>query len=666
LFTLARDFIVAAKKEASASMTGLFTLVTLALVLAAFYFAKEILLPLSLAVLLSFVLTPLVRQLERLRIGRVASVLIVTVLTFSMIGGVALMATNQVVELSTELPKYKDNLITKIRSVRGRTSQKLEKAKEALEDIGEELAEGGNEEQTKTANANALATNWLPWLNTEPAKKRNDKASAVEVKVVALPPSPLNQIQGWLGPLVAPLSTTGIVVVLVIFMLVKREDLRNRFIQLFGTSQLYATTEAIDDATCRLSRYLRMQFLINTIYGFTVAGGLMAIGVPNAVLWGVFGMLLRFLPYIGPWIAASMPIALSLAVSDGWQSPLMTIGLFITLELLVNNVLEPWLYGSSTGVSSFGVILAAIFWTWLWGPVGLVLAMPLTVCLVVMGKYVPQLSFLPVLLGDRSTLAPHEQLYQRMLTSGDLEATTLVEEYLESSTLINLFDEVLIPALHLAEHDRHAGLLSDDQEAEVIDSARELVEELGIHAPVPSDQIEQATEERNLASGRILCVPVRDQADETAGIMLGQMLSNEGFTVELGALGQLAGETVDRLKEGAFNAVVLSVLPPLGSRNGRYLCKRIRRQYGNLPIIVALYGGKKLKKTQMRLIDSGATTVTTNLADTISVLRRGNVSHSLPAPHWDADTTADTATESAATRATVENPDLALGKASGG
>lgn len=628
------------KKDTSTASAGLFTLVTLALAIAALYFAKEILLPVALAALLSFVLTPLVRYLEYLRLRRVPAVVIVTLLAFGLIGGVAWMATNQVVELSMQLPSYKDNLIAKIRSVRGQTSGTLEKAKAALEDISDELTEP-NDDRAELAEGNAGGgSDWLPWLNTEPRKEVKTKASAVAVKVVALPPSPLNQIQGWLGPFVAPLSTSGIVVVLVVFMLVKREDMRNRFLQLFGTAKLYATTEAIDDATCRLSRYLRMQFLINLIYGTTVAIGLSAIGVPNAILWGVFGTILRFLPYVGPWIAASMPIALTLAVSDGWMVPLLTVGLFATLELIVNNVLEPWLYGSSTGVSSFGVILAALFWTWLWGPIGLVLAMPLTVCLVVLGRYVPQLGFLPVLLGDHSTLTLHEQLYQRMLTPGDLEAATLVEEYLKTGELGDLYDNVIIPALHLAERDRHAGLLSEAQESEVMESARELVEDLETHSRRVAELDATGADPGQIDQGRVLCVPVRDQADETAAIMLEQLLSVSGFEVERVALGQLVGEVIQRLENASFDTVVLSVLPPLGSRNSRYLCKRLRRHHPDMRIVVALFDGQNLKKTHQRLLDSGATLVTTDLPTTITAVRQSDKVRRLQTtrhtvdPHW--------------------------------
>lgn len=601
-----------------------YTLLILAFVIAALYLAKEILLPLSLAILLSFVLTPLVSRLERLRLGRIPSVIIVCAIAFSAIGGAGWLATNQLIELSTRLPDYKDNLIDKIHNLQNGTGEKLEKAKQALEDIGTELSEGGDvadkeQDSAETSDQPALQKNILGWLN--PQKQADgSKDNPVEVKVVSLPPSPLNQIQTWLGPLVAPLSTAGIVVVLVVFILVKREDLRNRVIQLVGTSKLYATTEAIEDATDRLSRYLRMQLLINIIYGVVVAVTLMFLDVPNAILWGVMGTMLRFLPYIGPWISAAMPIALTMAISDGWSLPLMTIGLFVSLELVVNNVLEPWLYGSSIGVSSLGVILAAIFWTWLWGPVGLVLAMPLTVCLVVLGKYVPQLGFLPLLLGDRSALEPYEQMYQRLLTAEDYEANELAEEYLKNASVTEFYDDVLMPALQLAEQDRHADLLSEQQETVVNDSARELVEELGERLP-------QKPLPENGACGpdaqeHVLCIPVRDQADETVALMTGQLLRSEGCHVEVGSIDMLASEAINRIETQQCQIAILILLPPLGARKGRYLCKRLSQQYPDLHIVVALMHGEKYGKSKQRLLNAGADVVATNLPDLITSVRQ--------------------------------------------
>jgi len=607
---------MAQKTETATETPRWVTVLMLALFVGALYFAKDILLPLALGVLLSFILSALVTRFERLGLGRIVSVLLAVGIACSIAVGVGLLATRQIIELGEMLPEYKQTLIQRIQSVRSGTDGTLKEVKDAIDDIGAELTQ---EEKPKPSRS--FQEKWFPWLAAdEPAA--DEKEAALAVKVVELPPSPLSQVKTWLGPLVAPVSTLGVVVVLVLFLLINREDLRDRIIQLIGTSSLYATTEAIDDATGRLSRYLRMQLLINTIYGVVVAGGLALIGVPNAILWGIFGTLLRFLPYVGPWIAAIMPITLSLATSTGWSQPLWTVGLFLVLELVVNNVLEPWLYGGSIGMSSMGVILAAIFWTWLWGPIGLVLAMPLTVCAVVLGNYVPQLSFLPVLLGDREALSPHEHMYQRLLAADDLETSRRTDDYLKTHSYAELYDQILIPALHLAERDRHAGLLSERQEGTVIETVQDLIEDLRDRQQSAAESTEGETEQllAPLASP-VLCIPVRDEADQTAAVMLGQVLSSEGFTVEVGSLERLASETVAWVDERQCEIALLVILPPLGSRNGRYLCKRLRQGKPGLHIVAALLDGANLKNTQLRLLDGGADAVATSVPEAVKVVQ---------------------------------------------
>ncbi len=373
------------------------------------------------------------------------------------------------------------------------------------------------------------------------------------------------------------------VVVLLLFMLIDREDQRNRLLQLFGTANLHATTEAFGDAARRVSRYLRMQFLINVGYGVVVALGLWAIGVPSPTMWGVLGFSLRFLPYIGPWIAATLPILVSLAVSDGWTQPMMVVGLYVVLELLLNNVAEPWLYGGSVGISSVGVIVSAIFWTWLWGPVGLILAMPLTVCLLVMARYVPQLRFITVLLADRPPLSLAERVYQRMLASDGNELTNLLKKELKSSVACGVYDEILIPALALAEEDRHEDLLSDDQAAVVEELAEDLVEELGEadkkrgrggRSDATEGDCRAAAPPRG--ESKVLCIPLRDDADETCGRMLAQLLSLEGLKCEVASSDSLSNEMVERIETLGADVVVISILPPIAQRETRLLWKRLR------------------------------------------------------------------------------------------
>jgi predicted PurR-regulated permease PerM len=281
------------------------------------------------------------------------------------------------------------------------------------------------------------------------------------VRVVSSPASPLEVFRGAFGTVLGGLALVGIVVVLVVFFLIRRDDLRDRFIRLIGKSQVNVTIQMLEDAGTRVSRYLLMLCVINATYGIAVGIGLYFIGLPNAVLWGILATTLRFIPYLGPWLAAAMPIGLAMAISTGWVAPLLAIGLFVVLELLSNNVMEPWLYGKSTGVSVVAVLVAAVFWTWLWGIVGLLLATPLTVCLLVIGKHVPQLSFLDVLLGNEPVFAPARRVYQRLVAGDQEEAAELVEAACGNQPLVQVYDTMLISALALAETHWQRGELDE-------------------------------------------------------------------------------------------------------------------------------------------------------------------------------------------------------------
>ena len=386
------------------NLSPLFILIAIIAVVTTFYVAKQILLPICLAVLLSFLLTPLANWIERWGLPRVPSVILVVLITFAGLGALGWIVTGQLVSLRTELPMHRDKIVAK--------AQALKQLTKVFQRVGEEFTNGDPadaENENKSAARNNLDAKLKPASENQTAERVREQAianttvagaaaqavknfsetgdlspspangGAVPVKVVEMPPSPLTQVQSWLGPLLAPFAAAGMVFVLVFFLLLDRENQRNRLIQLFGTANLHTTTEAITDATQRVGRYLRMQFLINAGYGVAVALGLGIIGVPSAIMWGVLGFALRFLPYLGPWLAAVLPILVSLAVSDGWTRPFFVVGMYVVYELVLNNVAEPMLYGSSTGVSTVGVIIAAIFWTWLWGPIGLILAMPMTV-----------------------------------------------------------------------------------------------------------------------------------------------------------------------------------------------------------------------------------------------------------------------------------------------
>jgi predicted PurR-regulated permease PerM len=591
--------------------SALFTLAAIVVAVAALYLAKEIFLPLALAILISFLLTPLADRLERWRVGRIPSVIAVVGVAFLVLGGLGWIVASQLIDLSENLPAYRENVVLKIRQAMPKSSV-LDRMSETYEEVKEELVddESVDPKATDAASPQALRVDedessavrrWFAWAD---GPSREDKQAPVDVRVVGMPLSPLAQVRDWLGPMVSPITTAGVAVVLVLFMLIQREDQRNRLLQLFGGANLHATTEALTDVTERVSRYLRMQFLINASYGLSVGLGLWAIGLPNGVMWGVLSFSLRFLPYIGPWLSAIMPLAISIAVFPGWTQPLLVVAWFLVLELIVNNVAEPLLYGRSVGISGVGVIVAAIFWTWLWGAIGLVLAMPLTVCLVVLARYVPGLHFLTVLLGDQPSMTDEERIYQRLLAGDVEEAKEVSIAALASKSLSALYDDTLIPALRLAEQDRHGGLLSADQEEMVHLTAHDLLEELD-ELEDSEETTRQPRERSDSPPFRVLCIPLRDDADEISAMMIKRLLARDGIATELAPSGALTGELVEKVESCRFDVVVIAIVPPLPPRNSRLLVRRLRERCPKLSILLGCFSGACSKEMQDRLATPG-------------------------------------------------------------
>ncbi|QDT75496.1 AI-2E family transporter [Lacipirellula limnantheis] len=621
-----------ARTRSTGSGSPLLTLASIVVAIAALHLAKEILVPLALAIFLSFLLTPLADRLESWGLGRIPSVISVVAVTFMILGLLGWIVTSQLVDLSVQLPDWKDEIIVKIQELKP-DSAVLDKVTQTIDEVSQKVSEeappsGSDADATSPAeNSSAAGTSAKATEGTGLLDRLTQQIKApanqepMEVRVVGLPPSPLEQIQNWLGPIVAPLSAAGIAIVLVIFILLRREDQRNRLLQLFGASNLHASTEALTDVTERVSKYLRMQFLINAGYGICVGVGLATIGVPSAITWGVLSFSLRFLPYIGPWLSAVMPLTVSLATSTGWTEPMFVAGLFIVLELLVNNVAEPMLYGRSTGVSGVGVIIAAIFWTWVWGPIGLVLAMPLTVCVVVMSKYIPGLQFLSILLGDQSALSAPERIYQRLLAGDCEEAVEQAAEMVTTGSLVESYDQGVIPALMMAENDRHGGRLHDEQTIVVYETARDLVDDLdelaaARDAAVVRDGAVTADKAENEVASdreplRVLCIPLRDEADDIGAAMLSKLLSRERVTVELGAVTALTSELVDSVDALHVDVVVLSIVPPLPPRSSRLLCRRLHDRYPQLPVVIGFWGAGKAEDIRRRLADDQSEVVTT-------------------------------------------------------
>ena len=409
------------------------TLAVGVMAIAALYFAREIFVPLALAILLSFALGPLVLLLRRWHFGRVPSVVAAVLLAFLVIGGIGALIGSQLAHLAENLPAYQSNVTGKIHALRGSASSSgiVARASGLLTNLSAEISKTATPADNKAAPAAAPAP-------------RDQAPRPTPVEIHQPDPTALQIIQAVVGPLVQPLATTGIVIVFVIFFLLQREDLRDRFIRLAGARDLQRTTQGLDDAAGRLSRYLLAQMSINTGFGVVIGTGLWLIGVPNPLLWGIVAMLLRFVPYIGPVIAALFPAALALAVDPGWSMLLWTAVLFAVVEPITGQVVEPFLYGHSTGLSAVAVVVAAAFWTWLWGPVGLLLSTPLTLCLVVLGRHVERLAFLDIILGDEPALTVEENFYQRMLADDPDEAAHQAEAFLREKPLAAYYDEVAI------------------------------------------------------------------------------------------------------------------------------------------------------------------------------------------------------------------------------
>ena len=550
------------------------------LAIGALYFGRDIFIPFALAVLLSFALTPLVTWLRRLKLPRIAAALVAVTLAFILIVGIAYVVGRQLVQLADNLPTYQTTISQKIRSLQQSApgGGVVERVTSTIEDLGKEIS--GEDKKPQAPQSG---------LGTAPAAQE-----PITVRLESPQAKPLEIIQTIVGPLLAPLATAGLVVIFVIFVLLEREDLRDRFIKLAGAGDLQKSTQAINDAAARVSRYLLMQLVVNLTYGIPIGIALYFIGVPNAVLWGLLAAVLRFVPYLGPFLAALFPIALAIAVDPGWTMLFWVVGLFLAAELISNNVIEPWLYGSSTGLSSLAIIMAAIFWTTLWGPVGLFLATPLTVCLVVIGRYVPQLEFLGILLGSDPVLAPEERLYQRLLAGNLEEAVEIAEDYVDECSSRQFYDSVAIPALRLAENDRQRSTTDTNYRRLVAETAICVVREIEDHVREKAASADQPDEGRSESAkearpSSVLCLAGRTELDRAAAEMMAQVLDERGIgarvmppiAVSQGALGQLDLQGVD--------VVCLSYLHPQPQVYARYICRRLRRRAPHLKLVVCCW-----------------------------------------------------------------------------
>jgi predicted PurR-regulated permease PerM len=586
--------------------TVLTNMAAAALIIAALYFGREIFVPFALAVLLSFVLAPFVMRLRSWRIPRTISVLVVVFFGFSIIFSLGGLMVSQATRLAAKLPGYQQTLSDKIESLRGLmgSSGTLEQASTVLKELKTEL-------QHRDAAGRPA--------DSELARQPSNKPVPILVEVRQPDPGALSTFGAIIQPLISPLTTTGIVVIFVVFVLLQREDLRNRLVRLAGSADIQRTTAALDDAGKRLSKLFLTQIAFNAVFGLAIGIGLEFIGVPSAPLWGLVAMIMRFVPYIGALISAVFPLILAAAVGSGWQMLILTAALFVVLELLAGQVIEPLIFGHSSGLSPVAIILSASFWTWLWGPVGLVLATPLTVCLVVLGRHVDRLKFLDVMLGDRPALTPPQLAYQRMLAGDPIEAVEQAHEYLNDSSLEHYYDAILLKGLRLAEADRQLGHLDEDRLNRVVSTVEELVAELEAHndaaaaelsspdlssSPGAAIAIEQACsrhaglQEQPTAPLSIVCIPGAGRLDEAPTLVLAQLLRCRGFKATAEKADTLSMSKLLSLELANAALVCVCYLSQPSAAKIQHAVRGLNRRIDGSRILLALLGAEAVSSAE--------------------------------------------------------------------
>jgi len=566
------------------------------LIVATLYFGREVLIPVTLALLLTFLLAPLVNWFRRIYFGRVPSVVLVVTLALGVLVGIGGVVGGQLKELASDLPNYASTIEGKIATVKletvGRLSHAINHAAPAPR-----KAEAVSPHSPAQSAVHQGASTHIYEVPTEPSA-----AAALPLPPSAMP-TPWELVEQYIAPLMSPLATLGIVFVVAVFALLQREDLRDRLIRLIGPDDIHRTTLALDDAGRRLTRYFLTQLSINTIFGLVIGTGLYFIGVPKPILWGVLTAILRFIPYVGSFISALLPVALAAAVEPGWSMALWTMAFYVLAEGVTGQVVEPLVYGQSSGLSPFSVIVAAIFWSWVWGPVGLFLSTPLTLCLAVMGRHVRGLEFLDIALGDRPPLTPTESFYQRILADDADEVLSQAELILKEMPLARYFDQVALPGMQLAANDVELGILTLDQQESVKTTIYELVAGLSEHevkkgaaGPENGSDDREAEEDMEATSpkplsGVILSIAGRGPLDEPAASMLAHLLEQRGLSSRLIRYKDVSRYGVESLETTDVTMVCIAYLNLSGSpAHLRYLVQRLRKHLSaDTPILVGLW-----------------------------------------------------------------------------
>jgi predicted PurR-regulated permease PerM len=595
--------------------TGLITLLTVVIVVAVLYLARVVFIPLALAVLLAFMLGPLVIRLRHWGLGRGLATTLVVLFTFIILGIIGTVLASQLADLAHKLPGYEQNIRKKFESIRTSGGSLVNRVTHILHNVTE-------------------------GFTPAPPGSQPNEQHTVPVEIHRPPFSPLQVIQKILSSIVNVLLMAGVVIVFVIFIMVQREDLRDRLIRLAGRGRVNVATQLFDEAAHRVSRYLIAQFFVNAAYGLATGLALAFIGVPNPLLWGILAALLRYIPYLGIWIAALMAAAIAFAVEPGWVKVPIILGIYVGLDVLMYNLVEPLLYGTSTGISPIAILVAAVFWTWLWGPVGLLLATPLTVCVVVLGRYVPKLEFLSVMLSDEEVLTPATRFYQRMLAMDLDEATEVAEEFLKGRSLEELYDTVIIPALSLAEEERHRGKLNESRQQFLFRNTRMLIEDLaeraddlvaGNDSAKPRNGCPPHTKPSTVTSNRppqVLCVPARDEADEIAALMLAQLLKKRGIEAQGLPVNALTVNGLGEENRKEARVACISSVPPYGFMHARYLCQQLRARFQKARLVAAILTEHDVEEVRHRQpplsADDLASSLHQALQEIVAFLRPAN------------------------------------------
>ncbi len=578
------------------------------------YVGQEVFVPLALALLLTFTLAPIVSFLRKRYVPKIAAVLLAVATAFLVIAVFGFVVAGQVANLADNIPTYQRNIVAKVHALSeaGSGNGVLEHLSKVVERIGAEMQDTAKESK-------------------EDASPQSSRRDPMPVEIVTRS-NPVATLGNFILPLISPFATAGLVIVLVIFMLLEREELRDRFIRLVGLGDLHRTTAALQDAGKRVGKYLLMQLVVNALYALPISIGLWVLGIPNAILWGLLTLVLRFVPYIGPVIGMILPLFLALAIAPGWSLVAWVAGLFIVTELLSNNVVEPWLYGSHTGLSPLAIIVSAIFWSWLWGPVGLMLSTPLTVCLVVLGRYVPQFSFLDVLLGNEPVLQMHEKLYQRLLAGDPNEATDNAEDFLEDEDLIDYYEKVGLPALQLGEQDRQRGVMTDAQITLLTATTQTLIGNLAEIAieeeEEPEDDADEADTNRSGervgepllpdGTGRgVLCIGGRGAMDDAVASMIGQVLTIQGATVAQSDHTAINGRTINLLRLAEIDTVLIAFLNSGSKAHARQAVRRLKRQKPSLRVGIVMTGLEGQPASPVAAADIDADFVVTTITDAV-------------------------------------------------